>query len=70
MTATLMSNASVTKVTHQGAPKVPAQAMSHERAAANQTVYQSRNKTRSWDYVWKSGFAGGIAGCAVSIPWP
>ena len=23
-------------------------------------------KTRSWDYVWRSGVAGGVAGCAVS----
>lgn len=25
-----------------------------------------KNKTRSWDYVWRSGVAGGVAGCAVS----
>lgn len=25
-----------------------------------------RNRTRSWDYVWRSGVAGGLAGCAVS----
>lgn len=24
-----------------------------------------RNKTRSWDYVWRTGVAGGLAGCAV-----
>jgi hypothetical protein len=26
----------------------------------------SRAKTRSWDYIWRSGVAGGVAGCAVS----
>lgn len=25
------------------------------------------SKTRSLDYVWKSGVAGGVAGCAVSL---
>lgn len=25
-----------------------------------------RAKTRSWDYIWRSGVAGGVAGCAVS----
>ncbi|GAB0137226.1 hypothetical protein EsDP_00005502 [Epichloe bromicola] len=24
-----------------------------------------KNKTRSWDYVWRSGVAGGVAGCAA-----
>lgn len=23
---------------------------------------------QSWDYIWRSGVAGGLAGCAVSIP--
>lgn len=27
-----------------------------------------RAKTRSWDYIWRSGVAGGLAGCAVR--WP
>lgn len=27
-----------------------------------------KQATRSWDYVWRSGVAGGMAGCAVSIP--
>lgn len=27
----------------------------------------ARAKTRSWDYIWRSGVAGGIAGCAVSL---
>lgn len=31
-----------------------------DNAAANYS------KTRSWDYVWRSGVAGGVAGCAVS----
>lgn len=26
--------------------------------------------TRSWDYVWRSGVAGGMAGCAVSLSPP
>ncbi|KAM0256277.1 hypothetical protein ACHAQJ_005042 [Trichoderma viride] len=25
----------------------------------------SRAKTRSWDYIWRSGVAGGVAGCAA-----
>jgi hypothetical protein len=25
-----------------------------------------RAKTRSWDYIWRTGVAGGLAGCAVS----
>ncbi|KAG6009124.1 hypothetical protein E4U21_003193 [Claviceps maximensis] len=25
----------------------------------------SRTRTRSWDYVWRSGVAGGVAGCAA-----
>lgn len=25
-----------------------------------------RTTTRSWSYIWKSGVAGGMAGCAVS----
>lgn len=25
-----------------------------------------RKDTRSWDYAWRSGVAGGLAGCAVS----
>ncbi len=28
---------------------------------------QSKTSTRSWDYVWRSGVAGGFAGCAVSF---
>lgn len=29
-----------------------------------------RAKTRTWDYVWRSGVSGGLAGCAVSLfPW-
>lgn len=30
---------------------------------------ESKN-TRSLDYVWRSGIAGGVAGCAVSRPKP
>ena len=26
-----------------------------------------KSQTRSWDYVWRSGVAGGLAGCAVSL---
>lgn len=26
-----------------------------------------RKKTRSFDYLWRSGVAGGLAGCAVCI---
>lgn len=25
-----------------------------------------QSQTRSWDYIWRSGVAGGLAGCAVS----
>ncbi|KAH0493915.1 hypothetical protein TgHK011_000558 [Trichoderma gracile] len=31
----------------------------------NDVDLTSRAKTRSWDYVWRSGVAGGIAGCAA-----
>ncbi|PTB79658.1 mitochondrial carrier [Trichoderma longibrachiatum ATCC 18648] len=31
----------------------------------NDVDLKSRAKTRSWDYVWRSGVAGGIAGCAA-----
>lgn len=33
---------------------------------ANDEVLASRAKTRSWDYIWRTGVAGGVAGCAVS----
>jgi len=26
---------------------------------------QKRTNKRTWDYIWKSGVAGGMAGCAV-----
>ncbi|MBE3047307.1 hypothetical protein IMZ48_33260 [Candidatus Bathyarchaeota archaeon] len=26
---------------------------------------QLRKQTRTWDYIWRSGVAGGLAGCAV-----
>jgi solute carrier family 25 protein 16 len=28
---------------------------------------KSKSQTRSWDYIWRSGVAGGLAGCAVSL---
>jgi solute carrier family 25 protein 16 len=31
----------------------------------NAIAASSRNKTRSWDYIWRSGVAGGLAGCAA-----
>ncbi|KAK0766144.1 hypothetical protein N5P37_001034 [Trichoderma harzianum] len=34
-------------------------------STANDEVVASRAKTRSWDYIWRSGVAGGIAGCAA-----
>lgn len=35
----------------------------------DQEAITPQNKTRSWDYVWRTGVAGGLAGCAVrTIP--
>jgi hypothetical protein len=28
---------------------------------------QKRTNKRTWDYIWRSGVAGGMAGCAVSL---
>jgi hypothetical protein len=38
-----------------------------EYAAQPQTSYELASKKRSFDYILKSGLAGGLAGCAVSI---
>lgn len=35
-------------------------------SAKGDEISAHRAKTRSWDYIWKSGVAGGFAGCAVS----
>ena len=37
-----------------------------DRGGAETVVREYRDK-RSWDYVWRTGLAGGLAGCAVSI---
>lgn len=37
------------------------------RVAEPQTSYELASKKRSFDYILKSGLAGGLAGCAVSI---
>ena len=66
-TSTISSNATVTQlkpgtlaVGYDGArSKTPAQALGQ-----TQPTKQS-NKT-SWDYILKTGAAGGLAGCAVS----
>lgn len=36
-------------------------------STVNDDAVAARAKTRSWDYIWRSGVAGGIAGCAVSL---
>lgn len=28
---------------------------------------QKRTNKRTWDYIWRSGVAGGMAGCAVRL---
>lgn len=32
----------------------------------NSVMPKTKTKTFSWDYAWRSGVAGGVAGCAVS----
>ncbi|RFU74485.1 mitochondrial carrier leu5 [Trichoderma arundinaceum] len=34
-------------------------------STADDEALASRAKTRSWDYVWRSGVAGGVAGCVA-----
>lgn len=47
--------------------KDPAVCPTDEEAKFPRTESQQRNK-RSFDYLWRSGVAGGFAGCAVRYP--
>lgn len=38
--------------------------------APRQETLALARKTQTWDYIWRSGVAGGLAGCAVSIDHP
>ena len=66
-TSTISSDATVTQlkagtlaVGYDGArSKMPAQAL-------GQTQPTKQSNKRSWDYILKTGAAGGLAGCAVS----
>ncbi|KAL7946474.1 mitochondrial carrier [Trichoderma barbatum] len=60
------------KARHHGAAVVggaaPTPAPRRKESAispVNDEAVASRAKTRTWDYIWRSGVAGGIAGCAA-----
>ena len=62
----------MSEVTREDTPKHPAAAVAPKgqlSQAAQQDV-AARRHTRSWDYVWRSGVAGGMAGCAVGTSLP
>lgn len=47
-------------------PRAPAQHASPIAGGAAQGDVKMRQNTRTFDYIWRSGVAGGMAGCAVS----
>ncbi|EFY98206.2 mitochondrial carrier protein LEU5 [Metarhizium robertsii ARSEF 23] len=70
----LMDHASMTELArgrvrqHVGvAAMAPAVASNRDAAVCptDDEAITPRNRTRSWDYVWRSGVAGGLAGCAA-----
>lgn len=48
----------------------PRSKLAVQAADAEAVVLRQRNtpNKQSWDYVWRSGLAGGFAGCAVCLP--
>ncbi|OAA48372.1 mitochondrial carrier protein LEU5 [Metarhizium rileyi] len=72
--SSLMGHTSVAEIArdrvrqHVG-PAAASTAVGDKRDAAvcptDDEAITPRNKTRSWDYVWRSGVAGGLAGCAA-----
>lgn len=77
--AVLMEHASMTEIARENNPRQHARADALTRAKkdhhkeAEATVCPTdseavtpKRKTQSFDYVWRSGVAGGMAGCAVS----
>ena len=59
------------EVTREDTSKQPAAVTSKGQLPqpAQQNVTTPKDK-RSWDYIWRSGVAGGLAGCAVGFPLP
>ena len=63
MPAVLMDHASMSEIArdktsqHVGAAAVP---------RVKEGAVTAKRRTQTLDYIWRSGVAGGIAGCAVS----
>lgn len=77
--AALMEHASMTEIAHDtntrqhGRPDALSRAKKETHREKEAAVYTSndeavapKRKTQSFDYVWRSAVAGGMAGCAVS----
>lgn len=50
---------------YDGAAPMTKKGASKAAPAVDDDTVSFRKQTRTWNYVWRSGVAGGLAGCAV-----
>lgn len=50
---------------YDGAASMTKKGASKAAPALDDDTVSFRKQTRTWNYVWRSGVAGGLAGCAV-----
>ena len=70
MPSALVEHAPMSEVARDGARQRGASALAMKdavvaRVPSEDAVAVARRKTRTWDYIWRSGVSGGLAGCAV-----
>lgn len=52
---------------YDGSVPMTKKGFSTKTPSADDDTVSFRKQTRTWNYVWRSGVAGGLAGCAVRL---